>query len=210
MAPPPIIGLGTGGGFTYVLKDLREGDPKVLAQAVRGLLVAANQDPRLEQVFSTYSATDPSIYLDIDRDKAQVLGVPLSSLFQALQASLGGYYVNDMNLFGRTWQVQVQAEASDRASVDDIYRINVRNNEGKMIPLRSLAEPRLIVGPPCPDPVQQQARGHHSRRPGRGRILGAGAGRHGGGGGADAAGRVRGRMDRYRVPGESAPKARRA
>ena len=149
MAPPPIIGLGTGGGFTYVLKDLREGDPKVLAQAVRGLLVAANQDPRLEQVFSTYSASDPSIYLDIDRDKAQVLGVPLSSLFQALQASLGGYYVNDMNLFGRTWQVQVQAEASDRASVDDIYRINVRNNEGKMIPLRSLAEPRMIVGPPA-------------------------------------------------------------
>ena len=147
MAPPPIIGLGTGGGFTYVLKDLRDGDPKVLAQAVRGLLVAANQDPRLEQVFSTYSANDPSIYLDIDRDKAQVLGVPLSSLFQALQASLGGFYVNDMNLFGRTWQVQVQAEAADRASVDDIYRINVRNNEGKMIPLRSLAEVRLIVGP---------------------------------------------------------------
>ena len=149
MAPPPIVGLGTGGGFTYVLKDLRDGDPKVLAQAVRGLLVAANQDPRLEQVFSTYSASDPSIYLDIDRDKAQVLGVPLSSLFQALQASLGGFYVNDMNLFGRTWQVQVQAEAADRASIDDIYRINVRNNEGKMIPLRSLAEVRLIVGPPA-------------------------------------------------------------
>ena len=114
MPPPPIIGLGTGGGFTYVLKDLKEGDPKALAQVVRGLLVAANQDPKLNRVFSTFSATDPSIYLDIDRDKAQVLGVPLSSVFQALQASLGGFYVNDMNLFGRTWQVQVQAEASDR------------------------------------------------------------------------------------------------
>ncbi len=148
LPPPPIIGLGTGGGFTYVLKDLRDGDPKALAQVVRGLLVAANQDPKLEQVFSTFSATGPSIYLDIDRDKAQVLGVPLSSVFQALQASLGGFYVNDMNLFGRTWQVQVQAEASDRSSIDDIYRINVRNNEGKMIPLRSLVEPRLIVGPP--------------------------------------------------------------
>ena len=148
LPPPPIIGLGTGGGFTYVLKDLKEGDPKALAQVVRGLLVAANQDPELNRVFSTFSATDPSIYLDIDRDKAQVLGVPLSSVFQALQASLGGFYVNDMNLFGRTWQVQVQAEASDRSSVDDIYRINVRSNEGKMIPLRSLAEPHVIVGPP--------------------------------------------------------------
>ena len=102
----------------------------------------------LNRVFSTFSATDPSVYLDIDRDKAQILGVPLSSVFQALQASLGGYYVNDMNLFGRTWQVQVQAEASDRSGIDDIYRINVRNNEGKMIPLRSLAEPRVIIGPP--------------------------------------------------------------
>ena len=75
--------------------------------------------------------------------------MPLSSVFQALQASLGGFYVNDMNLFGRTWQVQVQAEASDRASVDDIFRINVRNAQGKMIPLRSLVEPRVIVGPPA-------------------------------------------------------------
>jgi hydrophobe/amphiphile efflux-1 (HAE1) family protein len=149
LPPPPIIGLGTGGGFTYVLKDLKGGDPKALAQVLRGLLVTANQDPKLNRVFSTFSATDPSIYLDIDRDKAQVLGVPLNSLFQALQASLGGYYVNDMNLFGRTWQVQVQAEPSDRASIDDIYRINVRNNEGKMIPLRSLVEPRVIIGPPA-------------------------------------------------------------
>jgi len=75
--------------------------------------------------------------------------VPLSSVFQALQASLGGYFVNNFNLFGRTWQVQVQAEAADRSSIDDIYRINVRSNEGKMIPLRSLAEVRLVVGPPA-------------------------------------------------------------
>ncbi len=132
-----------------MLKDLKAGDAKTLAQVLRGLLVAANQDPKLNRVFSTFSATDPSIYLDIDRDKAQILGVPLSSVFQALQASLGGFYVNDMNLFGRTWQVQVQAEASDRSSIDDIYRINVRNGEGKMIPLRSLVEPRVIVGPPA-------------------------------------------------------------
>ncbi|MGB2660427.1 MAG: efflux RND transporter permease subunit, partial [Pseudolabrys sp.] len=140
--------LGTGGCFTYVLQDLRGGDPKSLAQALRGLIVAANQDPQLSRVFSTYSATNPSIFLDINRDKVQILGVSLNSVFQALQASLGGYFVNYMNLFGRTWQVQVQAEASDRTTIDDIYRINVRSAEGKMIPMRSLAEARVVVGPP--------------------------------------------------------------
>jgi multidrug efflux pump subunit AcrB len=148
LAPPPILGLGTGGGFTYVLQDLRGGDPSELAQVLRGLVVAANENPQLSRVFSTYSAANPSIFLDIDRDKAQILGVPLNSVFQALQASLGGYFVNNMNLFGRTWQVQVQAEASDRASINDIYRINVRSAEGKMIPMRSLAEARVVVGPP--------------------------------------------------------------
>jgi hydrophobe/amphiphile efflux-1 (HAE1) family protein len=147
IAPPPIIGLGTGGGFSFVLQDFAGGNPRALAQALRGLLVSANQDPKLARVFSTFSATNPSIYLDIDRDKAQVLGVDISNIFQALQASLGGYYVNDMNLFGRTWQVQVQAEAEDRSKVDDIYRINVRNAKGEMIPLRSLVESRVIVGP---------------------------------------------------------------
>jgi hydrophobe/amphiphile efflux-1 (HAE1) family protein len=149
LAPPPIIGLGTGGGFTYVLQDLRASDPKALAQVLRGLVVAANQDPNLTRVFSTFSATNPSVYLDIDRDKVQVLGVSLNDVFQALQASLGGYYVNDMNLYGRTWQVQVQADAVDRNSIDDIYRINVRNNEGKMVPLRSLLEVEIVVGPPA-------------------------------------------------------------
>src|ERR1700676_2295973 len=149
LAPPPIVGLGTGGGFTYVLQDLRGGDPKEFAQVVRGLTVAANQDPRLLRVFSTFSATNPSIFLDVDRDKVQILGVQLKDVFQALQASLGGYFINNINLFGRTWQVQVQAEAADRSSVDDIFRINVRNAEGKMIPLRSLAEIRVVVGPPA-------------------------------------------------------------
>ncbi|GJE72792.1 Efflux pump membrane transporter BepG [Methylorubrum podarium] len=149
LAPPPIIGLGTGGGFAYVLEDLRGGEPKELAQVLRGLIVAANEEPRLNRVFSTFSATNPSIYLDIDRNKVQILGVPLNNVFQALQASLGGYYVNDINLFGRTWQVQVQAEAADRARIDDIYRINVRNKDGQMVPLRSLAEVRIVVGPPA-------------------------------------------------------------
>lgn len=149
LAPPPIIGLGSGGGFTYVLRDLRGSDPKALAQVLRGLLVAANQNPQLSRVFSTYTATNPSLYLEIDRDKVQVLGVSLSDVFQALQASLGGYFVNNMNLYGRTWQVQVQADAADRTSVDDIYRINVRNAKGEMISMRSLVEVRPVIGPPA-------------------------------------------------------------
>ena len=147
VAPPPIIGLGTGGGFSFVLQDLRGGSPQDLAQVLRGLVVAANQDPQLSRVFSTYSATSPSIFLEVDRDKARILGIDISSIFQALQTSLGGFYVNDINLFGRTWQVQVQAESTDRASVDDIYRINVRSTDGKMIPLRSLVEARIALGP---------------------------------------------------------------
>jgi hydrophobe/amphiphile efflux-1 (HAE1) family protein len=147
LAPPPIIGLGTGGGFSFVIQDVQGGPPQNLAQATRGLVIAANQNPQLSRVFSTYSATNPSIFLDIDRDKARILGVEISSIFQALQTSLGGFYVNDMNLYGRTWQVQVQAEAEDRASVDDIYRINVRSGEGKMVPLRSLVEVRVVLGP---------------------------------------------------------------
>jgi hydrophobe/amphiphile efflux-1 (HAE1) family protein len=149
ISPPPILGLGSGGGFAYVLEDLRGADPKELAQVLRGLAVAANQDPRLNNVFSTFSATNPSVYLDIDRDKVQILGVKLSDVFQALQASLGGYFVNNVNLFGRTWQVQVQADASDRSRVDDIFRINVRDKDGNMVPLRSLAEVRVAVGPPA-------------------------------------------------------------
>ena len=149
ISPPPILGLGSGGGFAYVLKDLRGADPKELAQVVRGLTVAANQDPKLSGVFSTFSATNPSVYLDIDRDKVQILGIKLSDVFQALQASLGGYFVNNINLFGRTWQVQVQAEAADRSRIEDIFRINVRDKEGNMVPLRSLAEIRIVVGPPA-------------------------------------------------------------
>ena len=147
IAPPPIIGLGTGGGFSYVLQDSSGGTPETMAQVLRGLLVAANQDERLSGVFSTFSATTPSVFLDIDRDKAQVLKVDLAAVFQALQASLGGFYVNDMNRFGRTWQVQVQAEANDRSSVDDINRINIRGEGGQMVPLRSLVEVRPVIGP---------------------------------------------------------------
>ncbi len=144
---PPIIGLGTGSGFEYQLEDLRGGEPGELAATARGLIFAANQDPTLSGVFTTYAANTPQLYLDVDRDKVQTLGVQVSDLFNALQATLGGYYVNSINLFGRTWQVNIQAEPPDRSEVPDIYRIHVRNANGDMVPLRALADVRLILGP---------------------------------------------------------------
>ncbi len=144
---PPIIGLGTTGGFEYQLQDLAGGTPTDLAATMRGLVFTANQQPELRNVFSTFAANTPQVYLDIDRNKAQTLGVSISDVFQALQATLGGYYVNDLNLFGRTWQVNIQGEMADRARVTDIYRIYVRNKQGEMVPLRSLATAELILAP---------------------------------------------------------------
>ncbi len=143
---PPILGLGTTGGFQYVLEGLQGQPPAELAATMRGLLVAANRASELAGVFSTFAADTPQIYLDIDRDKAQVLGVKVSDIFNALQATLGGYYVNDFNLFGRTWQVNVQAETPFRSSIEDIYRIYVKNGSGGMVPLRALAQVRLVQG----------------------------------------------------------------
>jgi HAE1 family hydrophobic/amphiphilic exporter-1 len=144
---PPILGLGSTGGFQYVLEALQGQSPTDLAATLRALLVAANQQPALAGVFSTYAADTPQIYLDIDRDKAQVLGVKINDIFSALQATLGGYYVNDFNEFGRTWQVNVQAETNFRNQVNDIDRIYVRNAKGDMVPMRALATAKLVQGP---------------------------------------------------------------
>ena len=143
---PPIIGLGTGGGFEYQLQDYEGRDPVELGQAMLGMMIAANQDARLRGVFSTFSPTTPSLFLDVDRDKAQALGVRISDVFAALQTTLGGFYVNDFNLFGRTWQVNIQAEATDRDEISDIWRIRVRSQTGQMVPLRAFADVRVVLG----------------------------------------------------------------
>ena len=144
---PPILGLGSTGGFQYVLEALQGQAPNDVAAVLRGLIVAANQQPELAGVFSTYAADTPQLYLDIDRDKAQVLGVKVSDIFNALQSTLGSFYINDFNVFGRTWQVNIQAETPFRERAKDIAKIYVRNAAGGMVPLRALAEPKLVQGP---------------------------------------------------------------
>jgi hydrophobe/amphiphile efflux-1 (HAE1) family protein len=144
---PPIIGLGTGSGFEFQLLSLGGGNAAEVAQAARGLIFAANQNPALSRVYTTFSANTPQLYLDIDREKVQTLGITVSDVFSALQAVLGSSYVNDFNMFGRTWQVTVQGEASARARIDDIYNINVRNSSGQMVPVKAFAQARLILGP---------------------------------------------------------------
>jgi HAE1 family hydrophobic/amphiphilic exporter-1 len=144
---PPIIGLGNTGGFQYVLEALQGQTPTDLAAVLRGLLVTANSQPELAGVFSTYAADTPEIYLDIDRDKAQVLSVKISDIFNALQSTLGSFYINDFNVFGRTWQVNLQAETSFRKRIEDIQNIYVRNARGGMVPMRALAEAKLVQGP---------------------------------------------------------------
>ncbi len=144
---PPIIGLSTSGGFEYQLQNLQGREPAEMAAPLGALLGAANTDGRMSRVFSTFSASTPSVFLDIDRDKAQALGVPVTDIFTTLQATLGGIYVNDFNLLGRTWQVNIQGEAVDRLDLDAVWRIQVRSRTGAMVPLRALADARITVGP---------------------------------------------------------------
>ncbi|AHJ65083.1 efflux RND transporter permease subunit [Granulibacter bethesdensis] len=144
---PPIIGLSTTGGFEYQLEGLEGQDPASLGSVARGLIAAANQNPALSRVFTTFTSTNPSLYLDIDRDKATALGLSISDVFTALQATLGGLYVNDFNLFGRVWQVNIEGEAVNRNEVQDLWQIYVRNKNGESVPLRSIATVHFVVGP---------------------------------------------------------------
>lgn len=144
---PPIIGLSTTGGFEYELEGLEGQEPAMMNSVMQGLLASANRDARLARVFSTYTATNPSIYLDINREKAQALGLGMNDVFGALQATLGGIYINNFNLFGRVWQVNIQGEAAQRQDVSSLWQIYIRNKYGSVVPLRSIADARVIVGP---------------------------------------------------------------
>lgn len=144
---PPIIGLGTSGGVEAELQDITGGTPQELAAATRSFVFAANQRPELAQTFSTFSANVPQLFLEVDRDKAQILGIPISEIFRTLQAQFGASYINDFNLYGRVYRVMIQAESRFRDNIDDINRLYVRNSEGGMVPLRTLVTVKPILGP---------------------------------------------------------------
>ena len=144
---PPIIGLSTSGGFEYDLEALQGQDPAVIGSVAQGLVAAANADPALQRVFTTFTASNPSLYLDIDRTKASALGVNIGDIFSVLQSTLGGTYINNFNLYGRTWQVNIEGEARNRSEISDIWQIYVKNKNGGEVPIRSLASLRVVQGP---------------------------------------------------------------
>jgi len=144
---PPIMGLGNSAGFEFQLQSLAGAAPTDLAAVARGLMVAAQQVPQLAGVFTTYGAATPQINLKLDRERAQALGVSISDIFAALQTAMGGTYTNDFNLFGRTWQVKVQAEAADRRVAEDVFRVRVRSSSGELVPLQAVADIELVTAP---------------------------------------------------------------
>lgn len=145
--PPSIPGIGATGGFDLRLQARSDQSPQDLAAAMRALVLRANQDPALASVFSTFSAGVPQIFLDVDRVKAELLGVPVGDIFATLQAHLGSVYVNDFTLFGRVYQVKVQDEAAFRDRIDQIYQLHVRSAGGEMVPLRGIVFLSTVLGP---------------------------------------------------------------
>ena len=145
--PPPIFGLGTAGGFEFYLQNRGEGGSKRMAEVLGKFLGAANTDPKLGGVQTLWRATVPQLYVDVDREKAKALGVPISDVFDTLAATLGNFYVNDFNRFGRTWQVLMSAEPGYRKRPDDIGSIYVRSEAGQMVPISSLATVSFSAGP---------------------------------------------------------------
>ena len=145
--PPPIRGLGTAGGFEFILQDRAGGDAQQFSQVLQNFLGEARKRPELGYVFASYDDRIPQIEYEVDRDKIKTYGVALSDVFFTLQTFLGGYYLNDFNLFGRTFRVQAQAEGSARAYPDDVKRFYVRNAAGSMVPLSALVKPKSINGP---------------------------------------------------------------
>jgi multidrug efflux pump subunit AcrB len=145
---PPIDGLGTTGGFKLIVKDRSNQDPPEQLQQVSARIVErGKRSVLLKDLVNSSRADTPWLYLDIDRDQCLALGVQVSDVFSTLQVYLGSYYVNNFNQFGRTWQVNVQADPTFRNRVRDILRLQVRNQQGQMIPLASLMRVRNEGGP---------------------------------------------------------------
>jgi hydrophobe/amphiphile efflux-1 (HAE1) family protein len=147
VAPPPVMGIGNAGGFRMIIEDRAGRGPQALLDAAYAMTGKAAQTPGLVQVFSVFENSTPQLYLDIDRQKAQLLGINVSDVFSALQIYLGSSYVNDFNLFGRTFRVTAQANAESRMTTKDVLAIRVRNSSGDTVPLGSFTTVRDTSGP---------------------------------------------------------------
>src|SRR3984885_7392960 len=147
VTPPPVIGLGTLGGFKLQIEDRTDQGPQALFAALSEALGKANKDPALGGAFSTYQINVPQLDIDVDRVKAKRQNVRLSDVFETLQVYLGSLYVNDFNRFGRTYQVVAQADAPFRSQLDDIMPLKTRNASGEMVPLGSMINVSRSFGP---------------------------------------------------------------
>jgi hydrophobe/amphiphile efflux-1 (HAE1) family protein len=147
--PPAIQGLGVTGGFEFQLEDLAGRGSQALNDAAQALLAEARKQPELDpyQLFTTFSTSTPQFIYELDRNKAKLLGLSLPDVFSTLQIYLGSLYINDLNLFGRTFRVTLQADQNARASATDISRLYVRNSAGQMVPLSTLGELKPVTGP---------------------------------------------------------------
>jgi len=144
---PPVDGLGTAGGFKIVVQDRGDLGLQAIQDVANGIVARGSEDPDLRGLFTSFRANTPWLNLDIDRTKTKLLGVSIAELFNTLQVYLGSLYVNDFNLFGRTWQVNVQGQADFRKQIDDLAQLKVRSERGGMVPLSSVAEIKDESGP---------------------------------------------------------------
>ncbi|MGH7891516.1 MAG: efflux RND transporter permease subunit, partial [Thermodesulfobacteriota bacterium] len=147
ISPPPVRGLGTAGGFKMMVQDRSGVGLKELEKAAYALIGAANQEPGLTRVYTTFSTRTPQIYAEVDRTKAKKLNVPLTNIFDTLQVYLGSVYVNDINLFGRVYRVTAQSEGGFRQQPEDIAKLRTRSANGDSVPLGSVVDIKSETGP---------------------------------------------------------------
>jgi multidrug efflux pump subunit AcrB len=144
---PPLEGLGTAGGFKIIIEDRADTGPATLQEVAQNAVEAGSNTTGLQGLFTSYRANTPWLDLRIDRTKAKTKGVSMTDVFNTLQIYFGSLYVNDFNLFGRTWQVNIQAGADYRKQIEDLQLLKVRNDQNRMVPLGTLTEVREINGP---------------------------------------------------------------
>jgi HAE1 family hydrophobic/amphiphilic exporter-1 len=147
IAPPPVRGIGTGGGFKMMVEDRTGRGLPALEAATQDVVARANQTPGLASVFSLFNTRTPKVYADIDRVRAEMLGVPADRIFEALEVYLGSVYINDFNLLGRTFRVTAQADGQFRQDIREIGDYKTRSDSGGMVPLSAVATFRDLTGP---------------------------------------------------------------